>query len=368
MRDGITTPIYPPSPASHLEVVIRGFETCDPTKRKDDTAQVSKAFLGALLEFDHMSGKEQQIVLQKIPLEAFLACYVVAIYWANKELGQWDHRVRYRKILTDTVRTKLDGVIGAYPRDDLLSKLKEFFESLGDWIDPTGPDRSRRASAACMGILRRLRVAKKLPPPAPMMHFGALASISPPVETKEMPVKEGEAPKRAPNTILTRSKLVKLRHREALMFYIDKYGVAETFEHPAVRQLVVDCKELVALHVPEERPPLNPRISSDDCDDLEDDDLHKVLSADDLKNPLTEEERVEMDTLFRRMGHMIKVHLEPQVLKYGPLPLPTWQQDPGSPVHKEDDEKSMYSMILDVFSHHEDDTVPQEPTVRPGPT
>ncbi|KZS91422.1 hypothetical protein SISNIDRAFT_164253 [Sistotremastrum niveocremeum HHB9708] len=163
------------------------------------------------------------------------------------------------------------------------------------------------------------------------------------------------------------------------MFYIDKYGVAETFEHPAVRQLVVDCKELVALQVPEERPPLNPRISSDDCDDLEDDDLHKVLSADDLKNPLTEEERVEMDTLFRRMGHMIKVHLEPQVLKYGPLPLPTWQQDPGSPVHKEDDEKSMYSMILDVFSHHEgmssgfqhlnlpnhhrrvDNTVPQEP-------
>ncbi|KZS91423.1 hypothetical protein SISNIDRAFT_487407 [Sistotremastrum niveocremeum HHB9708] len=357
-KDGIKSSIYLRPPESHTEVVIRGLNHIDHTDPPTDPSQITKPFLGALLEFDHLSTEDQQSVIQSLPLSSFTISYIVAVYWANKELGEWDHRVRYRGILVDKVRVKLDGVIGSSTEVDLIEKFKAFIESLEVWYHPHSVEQHQRAAVAVTGILRRMRLAKKLPAPAPILQLGPLARIFPAVEitdnNDEGADSDPSTKPRSPKPITTRLGLVALRHREALLFFIDKYGSSDSFKHDATLQFVSDCKEMLAALNPTQTSSFDVRISSDDPEsDLKDDDLATASSAEDMKNLLTDDEHQELAMLFRHISR----HLNSVISRIqGSLPLPSWKQEKKyvPPSNDGGDEKSVYSVILDTFIGHED--------------
>ncbi|KZT35753.1 hypothetical protein SISSUDRAFT_133837 [Sistotremastrum suecicum HHB10207 ss-3] len=244
-------------PRSHEDCIVRGLQDCDPIHDPDRKHPVSRAFLSALLEFDYLPSTLQTSILQSIDPASFLAAYVVSIYWAYKELGVWDHRARYRRILGQSFRPKLDSIISGYERvdendPDLITKLSPFISNLESWISPDQGERSKRAAAAMMGILRRIRLKQhdvpehllKLPP----LKLGLLAEALLPVDVvvADIPVKPGDAPRSITTLVPKRLDLSALRHLEVLAWYIDRCeaGLALVSPKSSVLQFLIDCNEL----------------------------------------------------------------------------------------------------------------------------
>lgn len=352
------------SPTSLDAHILRGLQDWNPPSDDDfvdlsDSPRkhgVSEAFLGSLLEWDHLSPERQKPLLADLPLESFLCSYIVAIHWSNEELGQWDHRVRYRRILTNKVRTQLDDVIGRYPEKDLLSKLAPFIEQLDKKIpsDAERPEQSKKACEAMMGILRRIRVNNKLPESSPMLALGPLASLFPPVETHipQPPHSPGglllpvtlidESP--VPKPILEMKDLITLRHREALVFYIEKFACKESYRHAAVIQFLADCNRLLELRNPEPKVARRNKTSSHD--------LNNKLSQITMRGALNKDQQKEVSKLFDRMSVHLKSALDKVIGKriqaisnisdaqdmLVNLPPASWEKDVSEPASPPIDE------------------------------
>lgn len=244
-------------PRSHEDCIVRGLQDCDPIHNPDKKHPVSRAFLSALLEFDYLSPTLQTSILQSIDPASFLSTYVVSIYWAYKELGVWDHRARYRKILSQCFRPRLDVIISSYERvdetdPDLLTKLAPFIATLDSWISADQGERSKRAVAAMVGILRRIRLRQHDLPEHrlafPPLKLDILAQTLLPVDVDvaDIPVKPGDMPRCITKLVPKRLDLVALRHLEVLAWYIARCepGLASLPHTSPVLQFLVDCNEL----------------------------------------------------------------------------------------------------------------------------
>ncbi|KZS91418.1 hypothetical protein SISNIDRAFT_487404 [Sistotremastrum niveocremeum HHB9708] len=349
-------------PISDAEFVVRGLGSYNPLK----SGNVPKAFLGALLEFSHMSWEARQEVLnhKQLPLSTFLSSYVSAIYWANAELGEWDHRARYRRILTDAVRPTLDGIIGSYSKDNLLFELKGLIEGLGGWIEKSKPaERHKRACAACMGILRRLRVSNKLPKTGlkPIVDFGPLAHIFPSVALNN--AEDTSTNETISKGITRRADLVTLRHVEALVFFIDEYAeyttssgsdgakATESDTGSSIFRFLIQCQALVVALLKDQDPqpiqtdvmPTAPPQSSQDSDDL-----RNIVSDKFLESELTEQETKEARNLLENIQVRLSCS-EGTYIKYfrEHRHLQSWETDPLNAPSKSDDGKSSDSENID---------------------
>ncbi|KZT40782.1 hypothetical protein SISSUDRAFT_1118062 [Sistotremastrum suecicum HHB10207 ss-3] len=359
----------PPGPEEHDEVIIRGLQSKSPiqmrnalplksesgsTRYEDDSQQVSRVFLGALLEFSHLSFWSEYIghpsrhgVFQGLKLPEFIPCYIGALHWSNAEIGKWDHRVRYRRILADIVRLMLDSILIERPEAIKLGDLKFIIENIGEWIDTSNqdalPQQRIRTCQACIAILRRLRV----PPPIqtnddtneqaqldlqenspstktadnsqPELDFSALARIFP-AHYEEIS-EHRQVIGRRQIAIATKLELVSLRHREALLFFIDKHGSRLCFEKPGAIQFLADCKAMSTPQDTESSPEIdNAPLINDDLKELED--------AEDLRMALDEGEKAEVKRLHKRMGAIFRNPGPGLKSVQDRLPQPSWQQDP----------------------------------------